>query len=173
MRKIMCVAVACVSCVCLGAGCGGGSGKEPKIVSATGIVTYNGAPLAGAQVTFMPDDGPLATGVTDLKGEFKLKSGTLPGCTLGRSRVSVRAMTTVDNSSTAPDFTPGAANTPADFEAQSKKMAQMTQAYQARAAETRPISLIPERYKDPKSSGLQFTVDADGANNIFKLELKD
>lgn len=79
-------------------GCGG-SGR-PKTVPVTGVVTLDGKPIEGANVTFYPDTGESAatggpqkktdaatrpaTGTTDKEGKFTLKTfeegdGALPG----------------------------------------------------------------------------------------------
>jgi hypothetical protein len=64
------------------AGCGG----SDKPVPVTGKVTVNGAPVAGAGVTFHPQDGKgrPATGETDQNGTYHLTTinpsdGALPG----------------------------------------------------------------------------------------------
>jgi hypothetical protein len=62
----------------LAVGCG------PKAVPTEGIVTFDGKPVAGATVMFVPVQGPPATAITDEKGEFQLTSGAhgagaLPG----------------------------------------------------------------------------------------------
>ena len=77
MNEILRTVVAASICVFL-SGCTGG-GDDLKIAPAGGMVKYNGGPLAGANVTFMPDKGPLAMAVTDLKGEFKLATGGMKG----------------------------------------------------------------------------------------------
>lgn len=78
-------------------GCGSG---RPKTVPVTGVVTLDGKPIEGANVTFYPDTGEAtgttgqqkksdtasrpATGATDKDGKFTLKTfepgdGALPG----------------------------------------------------------------------------------------------
>lgn len=78
-------------------GCGSG---RPKTVPVTGVVTLDGKPIEGANVTFYPDTGEAgsqggqqkktdaasrpATGTTDKDGKFTLKTfepgdGALPG----------------------------------------------------------------------------------------------
>src|SRR4051812_10287496 len=94
-------------------GCTDGSGTSVKLAPATGVVTYKGAPLAGATVTFMPEKGPLAMGVTDLKGEFKLNSGSMPGCAVGPAKVAVSIAAPGESGSTdVPIMSPSAAMTP-------------------------------------------------------------
>jgi hypothetical protein len=161
-------------CVCLVAGCGGeGAGKAPTLAPVTGQVTYKGSPLAGATVTFLPTDGPLAMAVTDLRGEFKLASGALPGCAVGRAKVAVSAVPPGESSSPDVTIAPGPATNPVDMEAQSKKMSDMTKTFQSQAGANKSKSFIPERYNEAKSSGLSFTVEPDGEKNKFKIELID
>lgn len=150
-------------------GCGGGGGKQPTLASAKGTVTYNGAPLAGATVTFLPDKGPLAIGVTGLDGAFKLNTGALPGCAVGHAKVSVRLDPPSDSSTSNTIPKPGAGG---DITEQSKQMAQMTMAAQ-QADRGKAKSLIPDKYRDANSSGLEFTVDSSSSKNDFKIELKD
>ena len=57
-----------VTVLALAGGCGGSSTVE-------GTVKYKGQPVDGATVVLMGDDGnPVATGVTDSSGKFKLKT---------------------------------------------------------------------------------------------------
>lgn len=161
------VVIASFGCMLLLAGCGGGNSKDPKIAAVGGSVTYKGAPVAGATVTFMPDKGPLAIGITDLNGEFKLNSGALVGCAVGPVKVAVRVEAPGESSNNSVPK-PGSG----DFAEQSKKMADMTMAHQQSASTTKK-SLIPEKYRDPTSSGLTYTVEADASKNKFKIELQD
>jgi hypothetical protein len=72
----------------LAAGCGGPS----NMARVTGVVTYNGTPVAGAKVMF---DCPgvsarTAVGVTDASGEFVLSTfAPGDGAVIGRHRVAV------------------------------------------------------------------------------------
>jgi hypothetical protein len=52
------------------------------------------------------------------------------------------------------------------------KMADMTLNQQT-GANDKKKSLIPDQYRDMKTSGLSFTVDPSGSKNDFKIELKD
>jgi len=54
--------------VCLG--CGGSD--RPERYTVTGEVVYQGAPVEGAQVMFMPADARQASGSTDSAGKFEL-----------------------------------------------------------------------------------------------------
>lgn len=63
-----------------GSGCG-----ARKVVATSGVVTWEGKPLANANVVFLPTgSGPQATGYTDDEGKFELttfnrKDGAIPG----------------------------------------------------------------------------------------------
>ncbi|MBC8868249.1 MAG: carboxypeptidase regulatory-like domain-containing protein [Planctomycetes bacterium] len=50
-------------------GCGS---KNPATVEVTGTVTFNGAAVEGAQVTFFGEQGRPAAGVADDQGRFRL-----------------------------------------------------------------------------------------------------
>jgi len=71
--------------VALSAGCGGE--KKLKTFRVEGTVEYKGSPVAGASVTFYPQDGGTdAFGKTDASGKYKLQTlageaeaGTTPG----------------------------------------------------------------------------------------------
>ena len=64
-------------------GCGGEPGTAPT-VKVTGTVTYNGEPVEGASVAFIPENGRPASGTTDPSGKFTLSTfesgdGAVPG----------------------------------------------------------------------------------------------
>jgi hypothetical protein len=63
--------------------------KERAAVS--GTVTFNGKPLSGARVTFVPSDGKgaSATGVTDDSGAYKVKSKDGDGVAPGQYRILI------------------------------------------------------------------------------------
>lgn len=63
-------------------GCGK-SGTAPT-VKVSGTVTYNGQPVEGASVAFVPENGRPASGETDASGKFTLSTfetgdGAVPG----------------------------------------------------------------------------------------------
>jgi hypothetical protein len=55
----------------------------------TGTVTYKGAAVEGATVTFIPANGRRAFGTTDAQGKYTLFTVTTPGCTTGISKVTI------------------------------------------------------------------------------------
>jgi hypothetical protein len=86
LARNLCLAVAGVV---LGAGSGCGT-KASNFVKVSGVVTLDGAPLAGAKVTYYPSSGEApALGITDGAGKFQLSTfdmktlksaeGALPG----------------------------------------------------------------------------------------------
>jgi hypothetical protein len=120
----------------------------PETAETAGVVTFNGTPVEGANVIFLPDQSSGSTigcqAVTDAEGRFemrshlgqgKFKSGTQPG----KYSVTVNKL---DTASVASTFSP-------------------------------PKNLLPTKYDNPQTSGLQANVVAGQANHFeFKLEGK-
>lgn len=71
----------------MGTGCSSGTAKTPKLVTVTGKILLDGAPLQGANVIFIPKDNTKGTGgsgVTDAEGKYEArhpsnKAGIEPG----------------------------------------------------------------------------------------------
>src|SRR5207245_3694708 len=134
-------------------GCSGGAGgPEYKLAEAGGTVTLSGRPLPDATVTFIPDQGPVAIGVSDLNGKFKLKTGARPGAVIGKCQVTVQSSTGggIDPASD-PSKAPA---TPEEAEARTKKMMEMQRNIasggQGAAEVLSPKSAIPEKYGKPE-----------------------
>lgn len=136
------------------AGCGA---DGPTFAPATGTVTYKGEPVADASVIFQPEDGPVATGTTDAQGKFTLMSKENEGAAIGPGLFTV---VKVEKTAEVMEVKPG------------DETAAMMQVNEKDRPKP-PKSLIPQKYNNPASSDLKFTIDADGANNDFKLDLKD
>jgi len=149
-------------------GCTSGT-KEPTLVDAGGTVTYKGAPLSGAVVTFVPDDGPLAFGLTDLSGKFKLMTGgTKPGVAVGPASVTIE-IRSADEANAAPEF-----KKTSNADERRKMQEQMMQRMQTTgAAAAKPGSPIPKKYADINESNLRFTVSTKAAENDFSITLPD
>lgn len=140
-----------VACALL-SGCGGGG---PTLTSAKGRVTYNGKPVAGASVTFMPTEqgAQVASGVTDAEGQFSLNTLGRPGAAQGQYQVGVvKATSQGDTSSLTPD--------------DMKKMVDAKKKPQSK-------SEIPVKYAGPQTSGLKATVTAEASKNQFDFSLTD
>jgi hypothetical protein len=129
-------------------GCGGGL----KTVNVTGTVTFDGEPIAGATVNFVPQgEGHIAYAITDAEGRYRLQTS------LGK---------------------PGAGTTPGIYDVFFVKMQGVDQGEYVPSAESvshvgpvvRPRSLIPEKYNSPKTSGLTRTVE-NKKENVFDFNL--
>ena len=78
LRLLLCAVLVGAGCVLVG--CGPGSDTVPV----SGIVTYQGQPLAEVEVTFFPEEGRPASGVTNASGRYTLSTfasndGAIPG----------------------------------------------------------------------------------------------
>jgi hypothetical protein len=170
MRLALLLVIGCC-CFCFVSGCSRDPSDVLPLAPADGTVKFRGSPLAGATVTFMPEKGPLAQGVTDLEGKFTIKTGTRPGATIGPVNVTVTADQPGNSSATDPIFTK-APQTPAEKEEYMKKAGEMGRARaQGNATQTASASVIPTRYNKPQTSGLSYTIKADGDNH-FPIELQ-
>jgi hypothetical protein len=132
-------------------GCGSYShtANVEKVVPVSGLVTYQGKPLEGYRVVFIPTDGRRpATGVTDSSGKFVLGTNTAnDGAPPGTSKVSFAwepprsgepGQETINDT---PDKMP------------------------------KPKIKIPDKYTDPEKSGITQDVSKRGANDIkFHLQ---
>lgn len=147
-------------------GCGGG-GAGPKTLDVKGTVTLDGAPVAGANVSFAPKDdkaGRTAVGVTDNSGKFTLSTaGGGPGAMPGSYRVAI-SKTEGGPAPTAPTSQDEA------MRAIKEKMASGgAKAMMAKSGP--PKDLLPAIYKSPEKSGLTAEV-TEGGKNDFTFELK-
>jgi hypothetical protein len=164
-------------------GCGGDSG--PALYEAGGVVTFKGQPLANATVQFIPgetDKGvPSAQGTTNDKGEYRLKVRGQAGAAAGTYSVVVQKFEGADEAAAAAAASnPGQPSTPEEamkqMAANMKKMQPDSQKAQANQSVTveKPKSLIPEKYNQPHSSGLSFSVKKGDAGNLkFDIALND
>lgn len=87
--RAKCVAARLLSAsLALFVGCADG----PELANVTGKVTYNGKPVIGATIYFIPlDDGKQSIGYTDDDGQYELQY-TLQrsGALIGRHRISIQ-----------------------------------------------------------------------------------
>lgn len=142
---------------CLAVLVGSGCSKEtplPPRVPVTGTVLQKGAPVSGATVVF---EGEAAArpgvGVTDQAGKFRLSSYTEgDGVPPGKYRIAITKFE-------AP---------PPSQEDTSMEAAAARKTEPASA----PKSLLPKRYADSATSGLEETV-AEGKTNDFTFDLTD
>jgi hypothetical protein len=128
------------------AGCDSG----PKLVKAGGTVKYKGAPLPGADVIFMADEGSAPSiGRTDEQGRFTLSTSGKPGAPIGAGKVAITAVRQKRAVS--------------DAEAVSMTSEQIAANHE---------SLIPAKYNNFISSELTATVTKDPAANDFSFDLR-
>lgn len=148
-----CVSVA-LCALALG-GCARSTSKVP-LFRATGTVTYKGQAVPNAKVMFMGDGKSApAVGVTDDDGRFTLRSLSGAGAPAGKHQVAVAL----------------------DVEVEAPKV-NMSMEEAAKAAQEPPKnskprgSVIPSKYANAATSGLEFEIKTSGTND-FTIELKD
>jgi hypothetical protein len=129
---------------------GGCGDRGPRLVPAGGTVKYKGAPLAAADVVFMPDSGSVPSiGRTDEQGKFTLKTSARPGAPVGGHKVAITAIRQKRKVS--------------DAEAVGMTSEQIAANHE---------SLIPAKYNNTISSELTATVGDDAKANEFVFDLK-
>ncbi len=144
-------------------GCGSSKPKAVPTEMVEGVVTLDGQPVSEATVTFLPVQegaGASATGMTDSEGKYTL---TAVGAGIGAQR--------------------GAGTLPGEYYVGVEKVglpdipaaADLGESAKSSAASGRPQDvkvtyIVPEKFRDPVSSGIKVTVKA-GQNNI-PIELK-
>ncbi|WP_145177826.1 carboxypeptidase regulatory-like domain-containing protein [Gimesia aquarii] len=75
-------------------GCGGPASDQPDLGLVKGVITFDGAPLARATVTFLPDSGRRAIATTDAEGKYELiYIRDTPGCKIGHNKVAITTLT--------------------------------------------------------------------------------
>jgi hypothetical protein len=146
-----------------------GCSKSENLRSVTGIVTYQGAPLEGAIVSFIPDssDGLPGSGITNANGQFEILPGRagLKGLKPGSYKVTV-----VKKEKSAPGKK---TLSPAQRSKLSKEEREkLEQAEQNQEDVPAPKNTLPKKYGNPKTTPLEFSVE-NKSDNHFSLELKD
>ena len=120
-----------------------------KVVPASGIVTYQGKPLEGYRVVFMPTDGRRpASGVTDAQGRFVLGTNAAnDGAPAGTHKVAF----TWAPPQTGEPGQESVIDTPGKM--------------------PKPKVKIPDKYNDPEKSDITYDVPGRGASDI-KFDLQ-
>lgn len=152
--------VACLLIAVFASGCGGSDGPPVAVFPVSGVVTFNGKPVVGADVTFTNSEKKRsAFGRTNDKGEYRLTTFSAnDGAVEGRSVVSVlKAAPAVDVVAEA-DID-SEAYVPPDVNAKPVKSNKKQEAQ------------LPERYSNPATSGLMAVISTDRENtHNFELE---
>lgn len=138
-------------------GCGGEQQSAVPVFPVTGKVTFNGLPVAGANVTFFnKEKSRSAFGKTDDAGEYCLTTFTLKdGAVEGDHTVSVSKFVE-------------AAEVVVEADLESENYEPPRIGYERPVAKAE--SGLPENYATAETSGLTATVSADGSNE-FDFEL--
>jgi hypothetical protein len=71
-----------------------GCGESLDLVPVTGTVTYQGKPVEGANVAFLPEKGPPGTGITDAAGKYTISTNGQPGASAGKNAVTITKTST-------------------------------------------------------------------------------
>jgi hypothetical protein len=176
LRFLARISVFAVSlCIC---GCGN---PNNEVVPASGLITYKGQPVEGADVMFSKEGAAaFSSGRTDSKGEFKLSTfGTDDGAIVGVNLVSVSKTAQINSSEGVASNLPKDPDSVKQYGGQGfakfsdpKWLAsQKAQQKQKSAAGSGPTA-IPQKYSTPDKSAIKFSVGK-GLPNHFKIELKD
>jgi hypothetical protein len=142
-------------------GCGSSSPPPPiPVVPVSGKVTYKGAPVKEADVSFFhSEENKSAFGRTNDQGEYKLTTFSAnDGAIVGHHVV------TVSKSEAAAAVTPPAPPESPDY---------VPPKFNQSTDPPRPKSTLPEKFAKQDSSGLTADVKADGANDAINFDLKD
>jgi hypothetical protein len=146
-------------------------GCSPGKADVSGTVMYNGKPVAGGNVVFLPEDGGKGGGsaTVDKEGNFSL-TNTSPG--------KMKVYITVPEK---PKGAPGGAPKmmPDDKKKDMKKGPDASKLppgvdpkmFDPNAVDQNSFVEIPKRYKDVGTSGLTFEIKP--GKNTFAIELKD
>lgn len=132
-------------------GCSSEKRGDPNGRPVSGTVTYNGAPVAGASVTFRSPTAS-AFGITDAEGKYKLTTAAGDKVSLGQYQVSISKKDTPP----PPPASDSATYVPPD----------------PNAVPVAPKDLLPPKYADAATSQLTASVTADGKNE-FDFPLTD
>lgn len=156
MRNVLWIAIVALTI----AGCGdsgGRTGSDP-VYPVSGVITYKGKPVTGADVTFFnAEKNRSAFGKTNEKGEYKLTTfSSNDGAVEGEHKVAVLKYE-------QPSATTPAANT--------ESSAYVPPALGESTEPKPPKSDLPEKYGNQETSGVTATVKAEGAN-VINLDLE-
>lgn len=146
----------------------GGCSSRADLETATGVVTFNGEPVADAKIMLHPlNGGPRNSyGTTNEKGEFKLSTfGLNDGALVGRSAVSVSkvdqsSLPKIDTSELATKGYGGAS-----YEAMMGPGA-------FAKAQKKVKYILPAKYADHATSGIEVDV-VKGEENHFTLDITE
>lgn len=145
------------ACAVVMTGCSDGNVIDTEYVE--GLVTLDGAPVPDATVMFVPvneGQGMSATGMTDARGVFRLT-----GANVGEARVKAQAGTKPG------EYHVGVIKSVSEKVMSQEEAREKGVPYVAPTPGKGPkvTHVVPEKYNDPKKSGLKATVK-EGKNDI-------
>lgn len=147
--------LAAVTLLCFG--CSSEKLDRPPLYKVSGVVTYKGEPVTGADITFV-NEGRSAFGRTNDKGEYKLTTfSSNDGAVEGKHSVSIVQIPIVAPTAALPDVESEAYQPPGIGEATMPEG---------------PKSTLPKKYADVASSGLVGVVNKEG-DNVINFDLTD
>lgn len=152
MQRVVSAMMVCALFLSVLAGCDSSTADLPELVPVTGVVTLDGAPAAGVNVTFIPvgsTAGGASYGATDAGGKYELKSndGRL-GAAVGEFKVVCSKWIMPDGS----DYV-GVPGGPSPMEAGAKEK-------------------LSPKFSDENATTLKATVPAGGGTINFDLTEK-
>lgn len=158
--SIKCSLGICAAVLLAMTGCG--QSGSVATVPVTGTVTQGGDPVEGAAVTYSPQgEGHAAAGVTDASGRFVLTTETKnDGAAPGSYQVGITKY-----ERTIKEIAPGETDMDAIYAAAEAAGEDISGSGSRKAQDKGPKNLLPEKYKNPTSSGLTAQVTEDGEND--------
>ena len=154
------------------AGCGP---SAPKLYPASGTVTFEGKPVEGASVLFIPQAGRPSMATTDASGKFTVTTNGKPGAPLGTYLVTVTKQSGGAAATPAASISPQQGGAEPSEEEKQRMMMKQREEMESQLATMRSGSksqnVLPAKYANPEASGLSVTVTADETKNVFDLPL--
>lgn len=144
-------------------GCGSASQPPVPVYPVSGVITLQGQPVIGADVTFVnAEKNRSAFGRTNEKGEYRLTTFTSnDGAVEGKVVVTVTKAPETPNNVAVADI---------DSEAYVPPSVEVRRQSPAKTKKEKP--LLPERYSTPTSSSLMAMISSDQENKLnFDLEM--
>ncbi|MDR1483829.1 MAG: Ig-like domain-containing protein [Planctomycetaceae bacterium] len=132
---------------------GCGTANPYNAVYVEGIVVCDGTPAANVHVTFVStnNDGNSASGMTDDSGKYKLTTGGAP---YGTGALPALYNVTLSK-----------------FEVEGANLSEEEYKEQIGNRQPKVIHLIPEKYSDPETSGIEQVKVEKGKKNIFNFNI--
>jgi len=150
-------------------GCSNGGGESLDTVKVSGLVKLNGAPLAGATVTFAPADktGRTAVGLSDAEGKFTLTTVTAgDGALPGSYHVGIRKPI-----APAPQIAVDPRTEGRKLDTNAEKQIMQAAKGAGKKKDGQLADAVPPKYHDPAGSGLTAEVKK-GDKNEFTFTLQ-